>query len=60
MINLSKRNIKDIQQALVEASDVIFKFEQVTTKSNLPNTFRYPMVDELDGLALMLEELLRD
>lgn len=55
-MNLDQRTIEDIQQALREAADVIEKFEMVTTKSNLPDTFRYPMVDELLGLALIFDE----
>ncbi len=55
-MKLDKQTIDDLRSALLEAADVIHKFEMVTTKSNLPNTFRYPMVDELHGLALMFDE----
>lgn len=55
-MKLDQRTIEDIQQALREAADVIEKFEIVTTKSNLPDTYRYAMVDELLGLALIFDE----
>ena len=55
-MKLDQRTIEDLQQALREAADVIEKFEMVTTKSNLPDTFRYSMVDELLGLALVFDE----
>jgi hypothetical protein len=46
---------QEVIEALREAANVIDKFEMVTSKSNLPDTFRFPMIDELYGLALILE-----
>ena len=58
LLILDQRTIKDIQQALREAADVIDKFEMITNKLGTltPNTFRYPMIDELCGLAFMLDQ----
>lgn len=55
-MKLDQQTINDLQSALREAASVIEAFEIITTKSNLPKDFRYPMVDELLGLALIFDE----
>lgn len=55
---MNKSQLREIKEALFEASMVLEDVEHTLDRNNLPSSFRFPLTDELHGLGLLVSDYL--
>jgi len=59
-MNIKPNELKQMVELLKEASNLLDNFWLQTPECELPLDFRGPIIDELYGCALMLEDSLKE
>ena len=57
---MTKNQLREIKEALFEASMVLEDIVYSVERDHLPASFRFPLSDELHGLGLLVLDYLED